>query len=64
MGKAPQVRQEPELGWEALLAYCEDVWQHDPADRANDLQLVIALQLRELIRAVRPLLNHPLLRRA
>lgn len=54
---------EPELQWEPLLAYCEHFWKHDPADISDDLQLVIALQLRELLLAVRPILKHPMIRR-
>lgn len=33
-------------------------------DTSWELQLVIARQLRELILALRPLMNHPLLRRS
>jgi hypothetical protein len=56
--------------WEETLEDVERGLELDwtkmaPAERdvQTELQLILAQQLRELIHALRPLLNHPFLRR-
>lgn len=60
---ATQVRAQWEETLERIEAEHEAGRQLAGGLLRDDVQLVIAQQLRELIQAIRPVLNHPLLRR-
>lgn len=55
--------QSYEVSWEEALEELADTRRPWREDDGLALQLVVALQLRELIHSIRPLLKHPLLRR-
>jgi len=58
---------EPRAQWEETLDRIErelGSLKVIEVDMSWELQLVLARQLRELILALRPLMNHPLLRRS
>jgi hypothetical protein len=58
---------EPRAQWEETLDRLErelGSLKVIEIDTSWELQLVLARQLRELILALRPLMNHPLLRRS